>query len=305
MSVLVYSDNSDLAKEIAACSLELASQLDCGTLFVQLDELEDPIEITGKVVLLKADRRLSYKADLIVAALSNLASKMKPPVILIGATRLGRQVAAQMAVRMKVGALSEVRSLKVENMMLTGIKAVYGGRFTAKVSSSIPCVATIPTGAYQKNIGSPTSVETISVDGTPEKVVHIETRPKKKGSTDIKTASIIISAGRGFKKKEDLVLLEKLAKRLDGAVGCSRPISSDLGWMGEENHIGLTGAYVHPDLYVAVGISGQLQHIAGIRDSKIIIAINKDKQAPIFQIADYGIVGDLYEIIPALLKCLS
>ena len=100
-------------------------------------------------------------------------------------------------------------------------------------------------------------------------------------------------------------MLEQLAKVMGGAVGCSRPLSSDLGWLGEEHHIGLTGAYVHPNLYVAAGISGQLQHIAGIKDSKIIVAINKDKQAPIFQVADYGIVGDLYQVIPAMLKHLA
>jgi len=305
MSVLAYSENSDLATETFTASLELAGQLDCEALSVQLDELDKSVQIAGKVALLKSDRHLSHNPDLIVTALSNLALKMKSSVILIGGTRFGRQVASQTAVRMKVGALSEVRSLKVENGKLTGIRAVYGGRFTAEVSSGIPCVATIPAGAYHKNAGTPTSVETISIERMTEKVVHIETRSKIKGSTDIKAASIIVSAGRGFRKKEDLIMLEKLAKRLDGAVGCSRPLSSDLGWMGEENHIGMTGAYVHPDLYVAIGISGQLQHVAGIRDSKIIVAINKDKQAPIFQIADYGIVGDLYEIIPALLKYLA
>ncbi|MGO9645064.1 MAG: electron transfer flavoprotein subunit alpha/FixB family protein [Candidatus Bathyarchaeia archaeon] len=305
MTVLAYSENSDLAAETFTASREVASQLDCEALSVQLDEVDKSIQVNGKVALLKSDRCLGGNPDLIVTALSNLVLKLNASVILIGATRLGRQVASRMAVRMRVGALSEVRSLKVEDAKLTGVRAVYGGRFTANVSSGIPCVATIPAGAYQKNVGSPVSVEIISLDRMSEKVVHIETRPKIKGSNDIKTASIIISAGRGFKKKEDLLMLEKLAKRLDGAVGCSRPLSSDLGWMGEENHIGLTGAYVHPDLYVAVGISGQLQHIAGIRDSKIIVAINKDKKAPIFQIADYGIVGDLYEIIPALLNYLA
>jgi len=304
MSVLAYSENHELAEEIFTGAVELANQLGCEALSVHLDDLESN-RVNGKVVLLKSDKHLNRHPELIIAALSKIALERKPCVILIGATRLGRQIASQMAVRMKSGALSEVRSLKIEEEKLTGSRTVYAGKFSAKVAAPMPCIATVPAGAYEKQTGAPTSVEIITIDPMSEKTIHIETKPKTKGSTDIRAASIIISAGRGFKKKEDLTMLEQLAKVMGGAVGCSRPLSSDLGWLGEEHHIGLTGAYVHPNLYVAAGISGQLQHIAGIKDSKIIVAINKDKQAPIFQVADYGIVGDLYQVIPAMLKHLA
>ena len=108
-----------------------------------------------------------------------------------------------------------------------------------------------------------------------------------------------------MKKKEDVAMFESLAESLGAAIGCSRPISSDLGWLPEECHIGLTGVSVKPDLYLAIGISGQLQHVAGIKDSRIIAAINSDKDAPIFQASDYGVVGDLYQLVPALQKLLS
>ncbi len=304
MSVVAYSENDDLAEEIFTGAQELADQLGCEAMSVQLDSLREPVQVGGKVTLLKSDTRLTSNPDMSIMALSEFALKRNPSIILFGATRLGRQIASQVAVRMRVGALSEVRSLKIENGKLTGIRNVYAGKFTAKVAAAVPCVATIPAGAYQKKTGSPTSVETLPVSGISAKVEHVETRPKTKGSIHIKSASIIVSGGRGFKKKEDLDMLEQLAKAVGGAVGCTRPLSSDLGWLGEEHHIGLTGIYVKPDLYVAVGISGQLQHVAGIMDAKIIVAINKDKQAPIFEVADYGIVGDLYEVIPALLKYL-
>ena len=121
----------------------------------------------------------------------------------------------------------------------------------------------------------------------------------------IEEADIIVSAGRGLKKKEDLKLIASLAKVLGGAVGCSRSVAADLKWLPEEHWVGLSGHKVKPKLYIAIGISGQVQHIAGIRDSKTIIAINNDPNAPIFKACDYGIVGDLYEIVPALTKAIK
>jgi electron transfer flavoprotein alpha subunit len=120
----------------------------------------------------------------------------------------------------------------------------------------------------------------------------------------MKSAAVVVSAGRGFAAKGDLALAQELADALGGVLGGSRPLTSELGWLGEDQQIGLTGAYVHPKLYLAVGISGQMQHVAGIKDSKVIVAINKDAQAPIFQVADYGIVGDLYDVVPAMTKIL-
>jgi electron transfer flavoprotein alpha subunit len=130
----------------------------------------------------------------------------------------------------------------------------------------------------------------------------VETRPLETSSVRIEEAEVIISCGRGLEKKEDKVLLDELATVLCGQVGCSRPLAEDRKWFSE--WVGLSGHKVRPKLYIACGISGVIQHVAGIRDSKVIVAVNKDEQAPIFEIADYGIVGNLYEILPALREAL-
>jgi electron transfer flavoprotein alpha subunit len=128
---------------------------------------------------------------------------------------------------------------------------------------------------------------------------------KSRGAVRLEEAEIIVSVGRGFKKKEDLQMAFELAKVLGGQVGCSRPIAADLKWLPEEHWVGLSGKKVKPKLYLAVGISGQPQHIAGILDSRIIAAINNDPSAPIFQNADYGVVEDLYKIVPILINKIS
>jgi electron transfer flavoprotein alpha subunit len=128
-------------------------------------------------------------------------------------------------------------------------------------------------------------------------------RDKTKSEADLESADIIVSAGRGFKEREDLRILEELAEVLGAQVGCSRPISADLGWM--DDWVGISGRKVKPSLYVACGISGTIQHIAGIRDSKIIVAINKEEGAGIHGVSDYSIISDIYEVLPALLQAIK
>jgi electron transfer flavoprotein alpha subunit len=131
----------------------------------------------------------------------------------------------------------------------------------------------------------------------------VETKPLETSNVRIEEAELIVSCGRGLEKKDDRVLLDELAAVLCGQVGCSRPLAEDRKWFSE--WVGLSGHKVKPKLYIACGISGVIQHVAGIRDAKVVVAINKDEQAPIFEVADYGVVGNLYEILPALKEALK
>ena len=302
--VLSFSEDRDIAVELSKGASLLAGANGAASSAVVADGLGE-IGPTGRVLVLKSDRPLAGDCELIAGALAFAAKAKAASVILIGATKQGRQLAGKLSVMTGMGVLSDVRSLRMDGGRLTGVRGVYAGRFNATVSSELPCIALVPEGAYQAESGAPPEVEELAVGSLTSKVRRLETRPRSRGAVDLRTAEIIVAAGRGFKRKEDLALAESLVKALGGALGASRPLSSDLGWLSEEHHIGLTGIYVRPRLYVAVGISGQLQHVAGIKDSKVIVAINKDRQAPIFQVADYGIVGDLYQVVPALIAALA
>ena len=304
--VLSYSDNDALSSELVTVATSLASGPDGRVLTLQTDTATQSAS-RGPVMVLKSDSgRLSGDPELVAYAIAQAVKARSPSIVLIGSTKFGRMVAGRLAVLSRLSVLGDVKALGFDPTgAVVGTRNVYAGKFSATVKCQPPCIALVPQGAYGPSTAAPGPVEEFAVTTGPARVRRVETKAGEKPPFDLRSAKVIVSAGRGFKKKEDLLLAEKLAAALKGVMGASRPLSSDLGWLGEEYHIGLTGVYVHPDLYVAVGISGQLQHVAGIRDSKVIVAINKDKQAPIFQVADYGIVGDLYEVVPALVKALG
>ncbi len=174
---------------------------------------------------------------------------------------------------------------------------------------SKPAVVTVPSKAYDplpRDEGR--SGEIVNKEIAPgtygSRIIKVD--PMQSEGVNVEDAEKIVSCGRGFKNRADIKLIEELASALKGyTVGCSRPIAADLKWLSEDHWIGLSGHKVKPKLYVACGISGQVQHVAGMRDSGIIVAINKDANAPIFKVADYGIVGDLYQVIPKLINAIK
>ena len=297
-----YSEIDGASDEVASAALEVSKEgdsmeiLDIGS--------SRGTAVRGSKLLIKGPPP-DPTPEVAAEAIARAAKIAEPKVILVGATRNGREIASRLAAKLGVGCLPEVSKISSDGKILFGERNVFAGKVVARVGCALPAVATVKLGYYSREKSAPSASRDIDVGPIETSVKLITSQNKTAGDVDLKTAKVIVSAGRGIKKKEDLGMLEDLAKAMHGALGCSRPLSSDLGWLSEEHHIGLTGVTVKPDLYLAVGISGQLQHTAGMKDSQIVAAINADKDAPIFQAADYGIVGDLYQIVPAMLKALG
>jgi electron transfer flavoprotein alpha subunit len=302
--VWAYSENDGVANEVASAASQIAGGGPLGYQVVDIGQTRAGVKGTSKL-LIRGPSGPGVTPEDAAEALARAVKMSSPKVVLIGATRNGRETASRLAAKLKVGCLSEAFRLSIEGESLAAERNVYAGKVVAKVACRFPAVATVKVGAYPRLEVPGGETQELDVGATNPLVKVIGRKTKEAGAVDLKSAKVIVSAGRGVKKKEDLGMLESLAKTMGGALGCSRPLSSDLGWLPEEHHIGLTGVSVKPDLYLAVGISGQLQHIAGMKDSKVVAAINTDKEAPIFQAADYGIVGDLYQIVPAMQKILT
>jgi len=303
--IFTFSEDYETAIEILAKGMEIADSLQSDIAAISIGrDSEDYISYgADKVYSIDSEPQ----ADLVVDCISSLINQYKPEILLIGGTKLGKEVAPRIAQKFGIGCATDCVDFSLEHEKLIVKRFVLGGRFIATQRLlRKPQIVTVPPRRFEKKFDKDRKGEIIKTSLQPvePKVQVLEIKGKTPQELRIEEADIIVSVGRGLKKKEDLVLIESLAKALGGAVGCSRSVAADLKWLPEEHWVGLSGHKVKPKLYIAVGISGQVQHIAGIRDAKTIIAINNDPNAPIFKACDYGIVGDLYDIVPALTNAI-
>lgn len=229
-------------------------------------------------------------------------------LVLLPADRRGKAMAAKLAVALSAPVINEAASFTLEGS-LSVKHMVYGGlAIGEEVSNSGIAIATVGSGVFEAKSpesGKSGEVKEASYIAPAAQIKLLEVRAKSGSSVDLAKAKRVVGVGRGFSKEEDLSLARDLAAAIDAEVGCSRPISEGEGWMERERYIGVSGQMLKSEVYFTLGISGQIQHMVGAGDSKVIIAVNKDKNAPIFKFADYGIVGDIYKVIPAVTKALK
>jgi electron transfer flavoprotein alpha subunit len=243
---------------------------------------------------------IRYKQNIV-----NLVRREKPEIFLIGATHLGRSLAPRVAASLETGLTADCIDLKVdERGNLIQIRPAFSGTILAHIiTRTRPQMSTVRYKVMRRMERDPTrkgkilreEVQVLERSGL--RIIGKE----KAGGVNITEAEVVVSGGRGLKKPDDFSLLKELADLLGGVVGSSRPLV-DEGWIGREHQVGFSGNTVKPRLYIACGISGSPQHLAGMRDSDVIVAINTDPSAPIFRVADYCIVGDLYEVVPKLIE---
>jgi electron transfer flavoprotein alpha subunit len=242
-----------------------------------------------------------------VSALARRVETEKPDLVLIGATLNGRDLGARLAARLGRAYAADVTALAASGGGLEVGRPMYAGKVRAKVRVQLPAVITVRPGAIPLAEGTATpEVTKIEADASAEKLEFVKFEPVASGSKRVSLgeARVIVSGGRGLKGPENWHLVEDLADALGGAVGASRAVT-DAGWRPNEEQVGQTGKTVTPDLYIALGISGAIQHLAGMTSSKVIVAVNKDPDADIFKIADYGVVADVFEFVPAFTEAVK
>lgn len=302
--------------ELIGEAKKLASEINKKVVVVvagyEIDEEVNKLLYYGvdKVIYISSPLLKNFSTDGYSISISNLILERKPEIVLVGATSIGRDLGPRIAAKVGTGLVADCTMLDIdpEDQKLLQTRPAFGGNLMATIICPInrPQMATVRPGVMKKaaHIDSPTGAVEVVTPAITEadivaKVVKIMKSSKK--TVDLTDAKIIVSGGRGVKGPEGFELIKALAEKLGGEVGASRACV-DSGWIDGMHQIGQTGTTVRPEIYFACGISGAIQHLAGMSDSKYIVAINTDPTAPIFNVCDLGIVGDLKEVIPAMIE---
>jgi electron transfer flavoprotein alpha subunit len=310
MSVLIFIDTAEghikkASLEALTYGAKVAEQLGTSAEGVVLGNVSDDLTALGKYGVKKihhvtGDSLNNLDAQVFTKAIADVAASTGATVIVFSNNLSGKAVAPRLSVRLKAGLVSGAVALPDTTNGFVVKKNVFSGKAFANiaVNTAVIIIALNPN-AYKTIAGEGTAeVVTVASNAGAGKI-KVTNTTKASGEVPLTEAEIVVSAGRGMKGPENWGMIEELAKTLHAATACSRPVA-DAHWRPHNEHVGQTGVAIAPNLYFAIGISGAIQHLAGVNRSKVIVVINKDPEAPFFKAADYGIVGDAFEIVPKL-----
>ncbi len=312
--ILVFSENQNLARELLSKARQVA---DAQGLTVSMALFGESVPTEGaEYALWNVDTICTVQNPLLndsnpeacTTALAGVIDRLQPALVLVGASKFGLEVSARLAERLNAGCASWCVDFEVDadSKTVTTQCMVFSGQgITTYKIRTRPALATVSAGVFEALDGAARDVSILPLDveiETPMLTV-VENKEKMAAGRRLEDAPVIVDVGMGVKERADLEMMEELANLLQGQVACSRPVSSDRDWFPE--WLGLSGAQLSPELCITVGVSGAIQHMIGIRDSKVIVAVNSDENAGIFMQADYGVNMDLYEFVPALIEVVK
>ncbi len=318
MAVLIYTENFDgkfkkSSYELVSYGVEIAKQEGTEAIAVTIGNVdESALKELGnygakKVIKVGNDELKDFSAKAYTAVIEQVAKNIGANVILFGNNPSGRAIAPRLSVKLNAGLVAGAVAIPSSLAPFTVRKRAFSGKaFADVVVNSDTKVVTLSQNSYKiVEAKEDISIEDFTAE-IPEGAYAVKPIEvvKSTGKLSVTDADILVSAGRGLKAAENWGMIEEMAEIMGAGISCSRPVS-DLGWRGHDEHVGQTGKVVAPNLYIAVGISGAVQHLAGVNSSKIMVCINTDADAPFFEAADYGIIGDAFDVVPKLNEALK
>ncbi len=315
MSVLIFIDHADghikkSSHEALSYGAQVAKQLNTTAEGILLGTVKDDLPALGKygvsTIHQIANEQLNHlDAQVYTQVLSEAIQIVKADIIIFSHNAVGKTVAPRLSVKLKAGLVTGAIALPDISNGFVVKKNVFSGKASLciKVNTTIKIISLNPNAFRVVETGGAATVASLNIDVSASKIKIVKT-DKVTGEVSLTEAEIVVSGGRGLKGPENWGIVEDLAKALSAATACSRPVA-DAHWRPHHEHVGQTGIAIAPNLYIAIGISGAIQHLAGVNRSKVIVVINKDAEAPFFKAADYGIVGDLFEVVPKLTAAIK
>ncbi len=313
MSVLVYAESpkgqfKKTTYEVVTYGKKVADALGTECHAIVLGPTENPASLgkygAAKVHHVNHEQLGNFDSQVVTKLLADAAQKIDAKVIILSHTANGKSVLGRLAARLNAGSVSGVTGLPDLNGAFKIKKNVFSGKAIAEyeVTTDIKVISLIGNSIPPEESGADCPVEALELE-IPAPKVKVRSVNTVEGKVPLPEAELVVSGGRGFKGPEHFGILEELAETLGATTACSRPVA-DADWRPHHEHVGQTGIAIRPNLYIAIGISGAIQHLAGVNKSKVIVVINKDPEAPFFKAADYGVVGDLFDVVPRLTEAI-